>query len=310
MGKMKIKESLRESFESFVWKPIEHSKGKRELNVQRLGSVALITIGFMILLILLLPAPPQQLAQFQERIDQRHQVTPAPLSGIEKTAQQAFGPSYDRPRGGGGSSSGADRNTTMIIARPGLNASTQLPAGTKFTVRLIEKFIVGSQSVPVIGIITNAISTESTMAIPEGAKLFGEATFDHTSKRARVEFKQITMPSGLIREFQAIAIGLDGQAGVSGEYHSRRLANAAGQLISTFIGGYTQGAMTRDIQGRSLGGIENGALNAVSETTKVQAEGYAEQLKNADEWVEVSAGETANALITQPFTFREPGGIQ
>lgn len=310
MGKIAVIEKFKKNFDALIWKPTEHPKGKKELNVSRLASIALLGIGFMILLILLLPTPPQQVAQFQERIPPHDQNAAPSLSKIDNAAQSAFGTRVDNSRTIAASNSSPERNTTMIVSRPGINAATQLAAGTKFSFRFSEKFTVGGQAIPVIGVLTSAVSNETTVAIPEGSKIFGEASLDHTSKRARVQFKQITMPNGQIREFQGLAIGIDGQAGVSGEYHSRRLANAAGQLISGFIGGYAQGAMTRDIQGRSLGGAENGLLNAVSETTKAQTEQYAEQLKNSDEWVEVEAGEFANGMITQPFTFREPGGIQ
>lgn len=195
----------------------------------------------------------------------------------------------------------------MILNRPGVNGGNQLAAGLKFSVRMLDKLTIGDQGVPVIAEVTHGAFADSGGGIKEGSRLFGMAQFPNGSERAQIQFQSISDPSGIVRSIQAIALESDGQTGVAGDVHSKSLRNTAGQFVTRFVAAYAEGSQQRDFLGNSRGGAENGLLNAVGETAKDRTNAYAEDLKKEHQWIEIPAGTEFSVILTQTFTFSEPG---
>jgi type IV secretory pathway VirB10-like protein len=160
---------------------------------------------------------------------------------------------------------------------------------------------------PVIGIVSKDVLQEGELAIPQGAKLFGEASFNDSTERADIAWRAIQLPDGRGRQISALGVGLDSQIGVEGRVHSEALKNAVGQTLTRFIGAYAEGSMQRGVLGASEGGSENGLKNAIAATAKDRAEAWAETMKKEKKWIEIDAGQEVSAVLTQAFPFREPG---
>ena len=65
--------------------------------------------------------------------------------------------------------------------------------------------------------------------------------------------------------------------------------------------------MQKGVLGASDGGQSNGFKNAVAETAKDRSAQFAEELKKKRRWIELHAGQELLAVLSQAFTFRDPG---
>lgn len=291
---------------------------KQEVNWKALRKFALIGIGSALLVILLLPQAKEEAQEFQEKTEtassparttdpsqdawsqlQQNQVR---LESVPRSIDHLYGGSS-----GGAGNSGNDRNASMILVREGADAKTQLPPGAKIVVQLSARSLITGHSMPVIGIVAKDVLQEGELAIPKGAKLFGEATFNDSTERANISWRAVQLPDGRERQFSAIGVGLDSQIGMEGRVHSEAVKNAVGQTITRFIGAYAEGSIQRGALGASDGGSENGLKNAIAETAKDRAEAWAEDMKKEKKWIELEAGQEAFAVLTQAFSFRDPG---
>lgn len=197
-------------------------------------------------------------------------------------------------------------NTSMVIGSKNGNSRTELYAGTKIRLQIIEKFVASQEGTPVIAKSVEDVISDSGNSIPEGSLFYGEASYQPSSGRASVQFKKVSYPNGSVRDISATVIGSDGMAGLDGNVKSDSVKNSAGQVITTFVGGLAAGSVERDFMGNSKGGISNGLLQAISETARDGARKYGESMKNAREWIEVSAGTPCDAVIRQSFKMIEP----
>lgn len=298
---------------------------KRDINWPAIKKAGAMGVGVAVLTLLFVPAPKSEKSSFHEKGDARAvSVAKIPDSSATddtwsqlqaaKTATGSVPSSLDYlyrsaqetvPAGGGGH--GDDRSASMIMSRGVLDSKTQLPPGSRIRVRLTERAIVSGQAMPVIGIVSTDVMHEDTIAIPQGSKLFGEVSFDESSERARVSWREIQMPDGRTRQISAVGVGGDGQVGVDGHVHSEAVKNAVGQTITRFIGAYAEGSMSRGQFGASDGGQANGLKNAVAETAKDRANAWAEDLSKERKWIELEAGSESFAVLSQSFSFRDPG---
>ena len=294
---------------------------KRDVNwsaVKRFGGAGVVAA---VVLLLFLPTPKPEEKTFHEKTESG---TAAQAPAVESDPTQdtlaqlqnartnvgAVPRSLDPLAQGNGASAGKtgpDRSSPMILARDGVDSRNQLPPGSRFAVRLIEKTIVGSQAMPVMGVVEKDVVHEDAVAIPKGAKLFGDASFDDGSERALVSWKSVRLPDGRERQVSAIGVGKDGQAGIEGRLHSEALKNVIGQTVTRFIGAYAEGSMQRGALGASQGGTDNGLKNAVAQTAQDRANAWADDMKKEKKWIELQSGEESNAVLTQPFSFRDPG---
>jgi type IV secretory pathway VirB10-like protein len=153
----------------------------------------------------------------------------------------------------------------------------------------------------------DVIQEDGSAAIPQGSKLYGEASFDGNSERVQTTWKSVQYPNGALKPISAISLGSDGQVGIEGDVHSSSIKNAIGQTLTRFVGAYAEGSMQRGAWGSNQGGESNGLKNAISETAKDRANAWGEDMKKERKWVELKSGEVAFALMTQAFQFREAG---
>lgn len=209
--------------------------------------------------------------------------------------------------GGGRSGNQINYNTSMIVGGKNGNAKNQLRSGISIPLRILDKFIVSQESVPILAESILDSTTDSGLRLPAGSKFYGEASFQKGSDRAVIQFRQISLPSGEIRSISGVGLGKDGQPGVSGDVHSDGMRNTIGSLITTFIAGYATGSMETDILGRSKGGVENGLKAAVAATAKDKANSYGEKLKTQREWIEVSMGTECDVLLNESMNLQQTG---
>ena len=207
----------------------------------------------------------------------------------------------------GGSAKAPDRNGTMILSRGGNDSKTQLSPGTRFLVRLSEKTIVSNQAMPILGMVSKDVMQENDVAIPQGATLVGDISFDEASEKAQVSWRSIIMPDGRERPLSGIGLGRDGQVGIDGNVKSEALKNTIGQTLTRFIGAYAEGSISRGQSGANEGGHVNGMKNAIAETAQDRANGLAEDMKKEKKWIELQMGAEFYTVLNQPFLFRDPG---
>jgi hypothetical protein len=299
-----------------LWRPLEPGEEKSQFNSPRVLIFVGVLAGLFTLYALIAPAPPKYVGEFRETLPPEAQKKidadrEQAIKQATNTAQKAFS-----NLSGGGNSIGSgqrsgvsanDRNSTMILARPGVNSSNQLAAGMKFSVRLLDKVTISDQAVPVIAEVTHGVFNDSGGGIKEGSRLFGVAQFQNGAEHAQIQFQSISDPSGIVRPIQGVGIGSDGQTGVAGDVHSRSFKNTAGQFVSRFVGAYAEGTEQRDFLGNSRGGATNGLLSAVAATAQDRTNAYAQDLQKEHQWVEIPKSTEITVVLTQTFTFREPG---
>lgn len=295
----------------FFYKEASSFSDKSTISWKRIGFVGAGFLGVFIVLVFVFGADPQKVTDFAEKKQTQSQ---SASTASQNKPSQTFGsgPSdYGYSTQAGSSNSGGstkNRNTPMILARAG-DTSNQLPPGTKFLVALADNATITSQSQPVIGLVNQDVVTDYGVAIPKGAKIFGEASFDKDSKRARVQWRTLLLDGGQSKTISGIALGSDNQPGIDGEVHSDGVKNTAGALITRFVAGVAEGSVTRTQTGESTGGIQNGLLTGVSDTARERADSWAEDLKKERAWIELKKGDQAQVILIEGFTYRDPGGI-
>lgn len=308
----------------FLKAPLPFTK-KRDFNWNFILKSFVVGLIGGVIVILILPPPqkeqkifyhksevrPQSVDEFSQapRENNPTEDTLAQLQGARGQANsvpRSIGSLYLSSPFEGGQS--ANRNSSMIIARAGLDAKTQLPPGTKFEATLVQATSVDGQTIPIIATVTSDVAQEDgTIAIPQGSKLYGEASFDDNSERVQATWKSVQLPNGILKSLAAITVGSDSQIGIEGDVHSDSLKNSVGQTLTRFIGAYAEGSMQRGALGSNEGGEANGLRNAISETAKEHANAWGEDMKKKRKWIELKAGESFFVLLTEAFQFREAG---
>lgn len=221
--------------------------------------------------------------------------------------QGLWSPVGVRPKGSSAGGSQVNYNTPMLISSRLGNAKTQFRAGLKIPLKIVDKFVVSENAVPILAESILDSIMDSGIKIPAGTKFYGEASFTRGSERCQINFKQISLPSGEIKPISALGVGKNGQSGIEGNVFSDGAKNTAGQVITSFVGGLAAGSLQTDPFGHSRGGIENGLLAAVAETAKTRAQDYGEKLKAQREWIEVNQGVELDALLKETVNFNEGG---
>jgi hypothetical protein len=227
------------------------------------------------------------------------------MSGVHSNLDYLYH-SNGSPSSGGGNQ---NKNATMILTRDGTDTRGSLSAGTRIAIRLTNRNVISNQAMPVIGVITSDVLSENDVALTKGAKVLGTATFDDTNERAAIDWKTIILPDGRERQFQAIGVSKDGQAGIEGKVSSNSVKNTIGETLTQFIGSYAQGSMSQGVFGSTDGGVSNGIKNAVAQTAKERASSIAETMKKEKKWIELSAGTETQAVLSQSFAFKDPGAV-
>ena len=319
--------AVRTVVSSVIWRELQPGEERPQIHTTRILVTVSVLAAIFTVAALFMPQPAKYVGEFRESMptevqkshdDEREQA----LARATSTAEKAFtsggglqnsnvaagsgGRALSGSVGGGGSSS-QDQNSAMIIARPGGSQATQVNAGLKFTVKLLEHVTVNDQPVPVIAEVTHGVFNDAGVGIAEGARLFGTAQFQNDADVAQIQFTSLADPAGVVRPIKAVALGDGGQMGVAGQVHSKSLKNTAGQFVSRFAGAFAEGSQQRDFLGNSRGGVQNGLLNAVGETAKDRTNWYAEDLKKEHQWIEIPRAQEFNVILFEPYSANDPG---
>jgi Bacterial conjugation TrbI-like protein len=292
---------------------------KRDINWKRISQACLAGLAILVVALLLMPSGKSKVTNFHEKVLAGSNGSFPQIDNAKDALAQSQndrGPrffdgsndEYGKIQGRTGGSS-ENRNAPMIISRSGNDGRTSLPPGSRLEVRLSEKIIVSAQPMPVIGILEKDVLQEDTVAISQGAKVFGEANFDDNSERVQITWKTIRLQDGRERQISAISISQDGQAGVVGDVHSDAVKNTVGQTITRFVAAYADGSMQRGAFGSNPGGEDNGFKNAVAQTAKDRADAWGQDLQKPKKWIELQAGTNCFAVLSSSFQFRDPGAF-
>lgn len=299
--------NLMSKFKQAFIRKNSHSE-KSDINFKAVRVVVIVGVFIFIIVVFLLPTEvPVEFTQKIEHTEASEdtQFESDSLSGKNSAQNLWASPRVSIPQGGG---SQINYNTSMIIGSKGGNAKTELRAGIRLPLRILDKVIVSQDSVPILAELILDSQSESGLKLPAGTRFYGEASFQKGSDRAQIRFSQISLPNGQIRKLSAMALGKDGQPGVVGRIFSDGMKNTAGQVLTTFVGGLAAGSMQTDILGNSKGGIQNGLLGAVAATAQSRAQAYGEKLKTEREWIELQAGAECDSVLNDSLKLQEGGG--
>lgn len=283
---------------------------KRQVNWSAVKAVCIGLVVVFVATVLLLPNESQ--VSFREtvevqrlnEVDSNSEDRPQPLAATRSEDLWAA-PKYNSTQGVGLE---VNHNTSMIVGSGGQNSKTQVRAGQRLPLRILDRFIVSDQPVPVLADLLFAVETDAGLSLPPGTRFYGQATFQKGQERAQIRFTQISLPDGQIKQVQGLALGKDGQPGVSGNIRTDGAKNTAGQVLTTFIGGLAGGSIQTDVFGNSRGGVQNGLMAAVATTAKDRAQSYGEKLKTEREWIEVEAGTEFDGAFEQSLELQIGAG--
>lgn len=282
---------------------------KSDVNFKAFKTLGLASVFVFVGVVFLLPDDVP--LEFTEKVERSEPSAQNPTSDNQNgsvrqpSAQSLWSSSRVAVPAQGGSQ--INHNTSMILGQKGGNAKTQLRAGIRIPLRILDKVVISQDSVPILAELILDSQTDSGLKLPAGTRLYGEASFQRGSERASVRFTQLSLPSGQIRKVSAQALGKDGQPGIEGRVFSDGMKNTAGQVLTTFVGGLAAGSMETDILGRSKGGLTNGLLGAVSATAQSRAQTYGEKLKTEREWIELKSGVECDAVLNESLGLQEGG---
>ena len=311
-------------FEVFLHDPKPFSD-RREVKWNVIRNVAIAIVAAAVLSLLIMPDKKEQTSTFHENAE-NGSISPQkptmndPTDETARQLNQARGnlngvhSNLDylyQSQGGSGHSGGGtqNKNAAMILTRDGNDTRGSLSAGTRIAIRLSNRIVISNQAMPVIGIITTDVINENDVAIPRGTKVLGTATFDDTNERAVIDWKTLTLPDTRERQFRAVGVSQDGQAGIEGKVKSDALKKTIGETLTQFIGSYAEGSMNQGAFGANNGGVSNGLKNAVAQTAKERANNMAEAIKKERKWIEIEAGTDTLAVLSQSFAFKDPGAV-
>lgn len=303
----KLKSLAARAHSVFIRKNSISQKG--DVNFKAFKTLGLASVFVFVGVVFLLPDDVPM--EFTEKVEKsepnNHNSTANAQSGANQqpSAQSLW--SSSRTAVPAQSGSQINHNTSMILGEKGGNAKTQLRAGIRLPLRILDKVIISQDPVPILAELILDSQTDSGLKLPAGTRLYGEASFQRGSERASVRFTQLSLPSGQIRKISALGLGKDGQPGIEGRVFSDGMKNTAGQVLTTFVGGLAAGSMETDILGRSKGGLTNGLLGAVSATAQSRAQAYGEKLKTEREWIELRPGAECDAVLNESFGLQEGG---
>lgn len=282
---------------------------KTEINFKTIRTLAL-TFFFIFVGVVMLMPDERSVEFFEKRVstsEPKSSDSESPGNSVERTG--AANGLWDSPRPaiprGMGGGTQINHNTSMILGAKSGNAKVQLRAGVRLPLRIMDKFIVSSEPVPILAELLLDAMTDAGLRLPAGTKFYGEASFQKGGERASIQFRQISLPDGQIRPLAGLAVGKDGQPGITGRVYSNGLKNTAGSVLTTFVGGLAAGSVETDFMGRSRGGMENGFLTAVAATAKERAQSYGEKMKAEREWIEVTAGAECDVLLSESMNLQQ-----
>ncbi len=315
---MALKERMRGIWQKAKSKFIKKSDVSNKVEVNGRSFKLLVISLVFIFIVTVILLPNKKPVEFEEVASRTggdsgaSDSAPAPVKPTNRENATALW-GDPRPSFPSGSTNQVNRNTPMVLTSAS-NSKTQVPAGERLHLKLLDGFTATDDSVPALSVLTFDAVTDSGLSLPAGTEFYGEASFDKTTERAKIDFKQISLPSGEVRSISGIAVSADGQPGISGDVHSDVAKNTTGELITSFVGGFAAGSMRTNILGQSVGGVQNGLLQAAGDTARNLAQNYGNKLKTQREWITVPAGAEFDAILSQSLNLQiqpsDTGGDQ
>lgn len=314
------------SWRDFFLKDAKPFTTKRDVNWFRVKVVGGTLILAVVMIILLWPSSQPEQVVFHEKAvnagsmgatsseqgdptqETVRQIQDAKVNSHQVHSSLDYLYKPDRVTRIGGGAGATNKNAGMILARNGFDSRTQLPPGTRMQVRLIQGATVAEQAVPVIGIVLREVQADYGVAIPAGSKVLGEVSFNSNADKVNLIWKSIILPDRRERPFSAIGMDSDGHSGLAARIRSESVKNAIGQTLTKFVGAYAAGSMNTGAFGANPGGGKNGLRNAIAETATERANAMGEELQKERKWAELESGLEVMAVLSQPFSFRDPGG--
>jgi hypothetical protein len=215
----------------------------------------------------------------------------APLS-LEQTARTANKPK--RP---------ISSSSSIVLSS---QAGRKIPAAMMAAAHLINTVLSNDTDSPVIAVIDEDIAWRNAVVIPSGTKVLGQGSLQVRTHRLRTRFNSFVFPDGSQHRTSLMAFMPDNSPGLTGIFHTGVLQKNAGRALGTFVGGLADGMKERNetpfgyVQDR--GGIKNGLLNGITETSLDQARETAGDIKQVDAVLEVPAGTQFLIFFEQEFT--------
>ena len=207
---------------------------------------------------------------------------------------------------GGGRSAARQRNATQIIQR-GQNAADVLPMGSGIPAQIIGRIESADSSSPVQAVILqDVLSPVLALVIPKGSKVIGSGQLDANRERLQVRFHTLVFPEGEQFGVSGVATMPDGSSGLAGDFSSGVFKRNASQFIGTFIGGVAEGLKDRSSVGAlgiplEPGGIKNGLLNGVVQSTQNYTKTQTEQMGQAGASIKIPAGLSFVLFLDREF---------
>jgi hypothetical protein len=169
-----------------------------------------------------------------------------------------------------------------------------LPLGTLIPAVLAGRIVSSDQNTPVIAVIPQDVSGKTRVIIPEGTRIYGQATRDASGERLQVNFRTMVLPDGRQAQLSATALMPDGSAGLVGDYHGQILARQGGRAAGAFIGGVAEGFKEKQSGAGGVtlepGSVRNGLLNGLAAAALDQARESAGEAEQAKPYVTIDAG--------------------
>ena len=312
---------------SFFLKESKPFTSKREVKWSKVYVVAGFVLFLVVVIILCLPNNIQEQDTFHEKAERGSLNSVKPIENDPSnealkqfeesrlSAQQVHG-SLDHLYREDSPSTGTsirdrstDRNSSMILSRGGVDSKNQLSPGTRLSITIVGSTTIANQGMPVIGKVSRDAMASSSVAIPSGSKVLGDASFDEEGGRVSINWRSIILTDGRERPLSAVAIDQNGQVGVSGNIQSDDLKNVMGQAVTRFVGAYAAGSMSSGMFGANRGGNANGIRNAIAQTATDRANALGENLQKERKWIDLRDGTKTLAVLNQPFSFRDAGSI-
>ncbi len=222
----------------------------------------------------------------------------AVTTGSSSTSSQggylSLSSAFPGARAGGGPSA-RQKNATQIIQR-GQNSADVLPMGSGIQAQIIGKVESADSSSPVQAVILeDVLSPVQALVIPKGTKIIGSGQLDANRERLQVRFHTLVFPEGEQFGISGLATMPDGSSGLAGDFSSGAFKRNASQFIGTFVGGVAEGLKERASVGAlgipiEPGGLKNGLLNGVVDSTQNYTKTQTEQMGQAGASIKIPSG--------------------
>ena len=307
----------KEKVDSYFFSQQSPFSRKRTINLKTVKIAAATLVVVMLVILLLtgnganLPSKGAEMKSGAETSSVNRNTSEA-VSRANLTQAAYISSGYELPLGGKARLSASPQRqytSSQIVRREdrNLGGNSSLSLATTIPAKLINTVLSSDAVSPVIAEITDdALDTSSSLVVPSGTRVVGQASYDDVTRRLQVRFHALVFADGEERSFSGLALLGDGSAGLEGEYHSQKITKEAGRFLGTFVGGFAEGMKDRQMtpSGQPLekGSVKNGILNGLSSSAFGEAQSTAQDLEQTKPYLEVPAGTKFLIYLDKEFS--------